>query len=142
MKLFLDTEFNGFGGEIISLALVPEDDGDEFYEVCGCSAPIEPWVAAHVVPILNRTPISFNLFRQGFHNFVRQYDNPEVICDWHADAVHFCEMLAGDDYGTSLDFACRVTILKTPPGQPVSALPHNALEDARALKRWFFETTP
>ena len=32
MKLFLDTEFNGFQGELLSMALVPEyRNGQEFY---------------------------------------------------------------------------------------------------------------
>ncbi len=31
MRYFLDTEYNGFGGALLSLALVPEDGGEEFY---------------------------------------------------------------------------------------------------------------
>src|SRR3546814_17164199 len=31
MRYFLDTEFNGFGGELIRLALVPEHGDQEFY---------------------------------------------------------------------------------------------------------------
>ena len=43
VRYFLDVEFNGFGGEVISLALVPEDrDAAEFYEVLGCADPV-PW---------------------------------------------------------------------------------------------------
>ena len=30
MRYFLDTEYNGVGGALLSLALVP-DDGDELY---------------------------------------------------------------------------------------------------------------
>ena len=33
INLFLDCEFNGFNGELISMALVSEH-GDEFYEAC------------------------------------------------------------------------------------------------------------
>lgn len=36
MKLFLDCEFNGFGGELISMALVDENER-YFYEVGGVS---------------------------------------------------------------------------------------------------------
>ena len=36
MKLFLDCEFNGFGGELISMALVDENER-YFYEVRGGS---------------------------------------------------------------------------------------------------------
>ena len=144
MKLYLDTEFNGFGGDLISMALVGEtfphslagSVTSEFYHAVLCKAPIDPWVQEHVMPHLNAVPLMPYLFRAEFHDFIKRFANPEIICDWHADAEHFCRMLAGPDYGTSLDFACRITILNTPPGQPVSEIPHNAMEDARALKRW------
>jgi hypothetical protein len=33
MRFFLDTEFNGFGGKLMSLALVPENNSKpEFYK--------------------------------------------------------------------------------------------------------------
>lgn len=32
MKLFIDCEFNEFGGDLLSMAIVSEN-GDEFYEV-------------------------------------------------------------------------------------------------------------
>ena len=141
MRLFLDTEFNGFGGELISIALVPEDDSNEFYCVCRLRNTVDVWVSQHVIPMLgDAIPHSIKDARTYFHHFITQFSNPDLVCDWHADAEHFCRMLAGPDYGSSLDFACRITILRTPPGQPVSKVPHNALEDARALKRWFLST--
>ena len=57
MRYFLDTEYNGFGGALMSLALVPEDDAqEEFYTVLSPPARIEPWVERHVVPYLNTVP--------------------------------------------------------------------------------------
>lgn len=56
MKLFLDCEFNGFGGELISMALVDEQ-GKYFYEVLPCPQPI-PWVQENVMPKLNQAAIS------------------------------------------------------------------------------------
>ncbi len=136
-KLYLDTEFNGHGGSLISMALV-SPARLSFYEVTpiGRLTDFAPWVQANVIPVLNRDPVSVVDFRNLFHVFITQFDNPEIICDWHADAEHFCRMLAGPDYGSSLDFPCRITILKTPPGQPVSRIPHNALADAQALCDW------
>ncbi len=140
MRLYLDTEFNGHGGELISMALVSEPDVvapfDSFYEVCNWRSPTDPWVSENVLPKLGKEPLMGHIFRQCFHGWIRHFDNPEIICDWHADAEHFCRMLAGPDYGSSLDFACRITILRTPTGQPVSLNPHNALADARALRDW------
>lgn len=42
MRLYLDTEFNGFGGSLISAALV-STGGHEWYEVLPCSHP-NAWV--------------------------------------------------------------------------------------------------
>lgn len=143
MKLYLDTEFNGHGGELISMALVSAPPlAHEWYgglDPVALQAPIEPWVKEHVIPVISGGGIHcFHKasLREVFHAWISKFTNPEIICDWHADAAHFCAMLEGPDFGTSLDFPCTITILKTPPGQPISAVPHNALEDARALMRW------
>ena len=43
MRYFLDTEFNGFGGDLLSLALVPEHGADEFYVTLKSDAAIVSW---------------------------------------------------------------------------------------------------
>ncbi|MEJ5976475.1 hypothetical protein WG901_07505 [Novosphingobium sp. PS1R-30] len=58
MRYFLDAEYNGFGGELISIALVPEDEATApFYAALVCAAPT-PWVAEHVLPMLDTMPVS------------------------------------------------------------------------------------
>src|SRR5580700_11055305 len=58
MRYFLDSEFNGFGGELISIALVPENpDLPPFYEAVPCAHP-SAWAAEHVMPVLRTLPIS------------------------------------------------------------------------------------
>ena len=137
-RLYLDTEFNGHGGGLISMALVEELGGREWYEVLPLSwkRDFHPWVQENVLPVLGKSEIPTADFVASFHAFIRQFDNPEIICDWSADAEHFCRLLAAPDYARSLYFACRITILKTPLGQPVSRIPHNALADAQALCVW------
>ncbi len=143
MRLYLDTEFNGHGGELISMALV-SPEGHCWYGVRESpiagyfdNDPIEPWVAENVIPKLNFPyPMTDSQFRIPLHAFLLQFDNPEIICDWNADGMLFCKWLAGESYESSLDYACRITILKTPPAQPVSDNPHNAMADAEALMRW------
>ena len=51
MRYFLDPEYNGIGGEPLSLALVP-DDGDELYLTLRNSDPPLDWVERHVVPFM------------------------------------------------------------------------------------------
>jgi hypothetical protein len=136
MRLYLDTEFNGHGGELISMALVSADGW--WYGVRKPPAVIDPWVAANVVPKLDwpNEGWSDEDFRHTFLNFLTGLPDAEIICDWHADAEHFCHWLDGPTYQQSVDWPFRITILKTPPGQPVSENPHNALADAEALMRW------
>jgi len=136
MRFYLDTEFNGHGGDLISMALVPIE-GDPFYAAREFSGPLEEWVADNVMPKLGTRLLRKELFRAVFHAWATLNKDPEIICDWHADAEHFCRMLAGPDFGSSLDFGCTIKIIKTPPGEPVSETPHNALADARALMQWY-----
>ena len=55
MRYFLDTEYNGVGGELLSLALVP-DDGDELYLTLRHSDSLVQWVERHVGPYLDSVP--------------------------------------------------------------------------------------
>ena len=50
MRYFLDTEYDGFGGALLSIALVPEDGGEEFYAVIEHDGVRSEWVARHVIP--------------------------------------------------------------------------------------------
>src|SRR5574343_1488800 len=54
VRMWIDTEFNEYRGELISLALVSED-GREWYGVRFCDAP-GWWVREHVMPHLNQEP--------------------------------------------------------------------------------------
>src|SRR5882762_8527398 len=49
-RYFLDTEFNEFGGSLISLALVGAD-GRELYVSTPCKKP-SAWVKKNVIPII------------------------------------------------------------------------------------------
>lgn len=133
---YLDTEYNGFGGELISLALVSSDTPLYFYAAQDADMPLAPWVEQNVMPVLNTPPLRARFFKQKFQEFVQQFPNPKIICDWNEDAIHFCSLLHGVDYGSSLDFAFELVILKVPNGSYESETPHNALADARALMKW------
>ena len=67
MRIYIDTEFNEFKGELISMALVAED-GEEFYEVLHCANP-KGWVAEHVMPFLEKEPVNWMCFKPNFNSF-------------------------------------------------------------------------
>lgn len=130
MNIYIDCEFNEFRGELISMALVAED-GREFYQVLPCENP-GPWVAEHVMPILGRAPVSREAFQAGLCCYLSLFSTVHVIADWPEDIAHFCEsLITGPGYrmGTPpLTMEVRRDL------DAVSALPHNALEDARAIR--------
>jgi len=131
MRLFIDCEFDGGGGDLISLALVAED-GREFYEVLPCHGPT-PWVAKNVMPILGKEPISLLDLQSRLHVFLAQFDAVEIVADHPADIHYFCEALILDTMGTWIPTP-PLTLRIEPHVNYESAIPHNALEDARAIK--------
>lgn len=93
MRLWLDTEFNGYQGELISIALVDEP-GNAWYAVLPFSREtIVPWVAEHVVPALLELP-KFSRW-QAQHDmaaFLAGYDHIHIIADWPEDIQYFWEL--------------------------------------------------
>ena len=91
MDIFIDTEFNGFFGELISLGCVSADD-IEFYECLACHNP-QPWVSQHVMPVLNRQPVSTAVFSAKLCEYLDQFTEIRIIADWPEDLLHFCRLL-------------------------------------------------
>lgn len=142
MTLFLDTEFNGFGGELISIALV-SDDGrkdDAFYAVRAIPKRPTPWVSENVLPVLCAKPIADSLLQRKLLDYLYHHTAETIVADWHEDLIHLLRLLE-----TSRGHAYRpdITLRLVRPTEPIeSEVPHNALHDAHALKRWFLARAP
>ena len=134
VKLYIDTEFNEYKGALISLALVAED-GREWYGVRFCDDP-GWWVGEHVMPHLNQLPQRDTFLRDELSVFLLQFDSVHIVSDWPGDIAHFCNFLEyrpGERIGPdTMTFEVRRDL---PDTATTSAIPHNALEDARALAR-------
>ena len=142
VRYFLDTEFNGFGGALLSLALVPED-GQEFYVTLACSDPICTWVERNVMPYLDSVPVGLlspRLSRREAADALSAYlasdPAPELVADWPEDLTQFCSLLMT---GPGLMVPVPPLTFRLMPLQHFSpaansAVPHNALHDARALR--------
>ena len=142
MRYFLDTEFNGFGGSLLSLALVP-DDGPEFYVTLGASEPCLPWVEQNVLPYLDKVPVGLVSPRLNRHEAavaLSQYlavdPGPEIVADWPEDIVQFCALLmTGPGQMVPVPpITFRLVPLFGFSTAANSEVPHNALHDARALR--------
>jgi hypothetical protein len=142
MRYFLDTEYNGIRGALLSLALVP-DDGEELYLTFQSDEPIVEWVQRHVVPYLDMVPEQLSCPRlskpdavHALELYLRHDDNPLIFADWPEDIAHFCNfMITGP--GDMVDVR-HVTFELLPMTNfstaATSKVPHNALHDARALR--------
>ena len=135
MNVFLDAEFNGFGGALISLGLVCED-GREWYEVAETPPEPHPFVAQHVLPLLGKEPIGREPFSASLAAFLVDVSQPVIIADWPDDIGCLCEGLG--QFGSGMRFRLGCTFVLLPQQPPcASQTTHNALSDAHALRLWY-----
>jgi hypothetical protein len=142
VKLFLDTEFNSFGGCLISIGLVSEDLEYKHYNEVTIpdGTVIHPWVVVHVIPKLHGHPISMSDARNSLSNYLHRLTvgkstKFEIIADWPEDIKHFCDLICDTD-GRQLSFPFQFDLIRR--NQPLESTdPHNALNDAVALRNWY-----
>lgn len=130
-RMYIDGEWNSYRGDLLSLALVGED-GCEWYEVLEFDGKPDPWVAANVMPKLRKAPVSLELMQGSLQRFLDRYPaGVHIVADWPEDIERFCRVLVtgpGQRLGTP---PLTMEVVRI---EPVSADPHNALADARALR--------
>jgi hypothetical protein len=127
VNLWIDCEWNDFRGDLISMALVAED-GFEFYEVLHCERP-SAWVRQNVIPVLGKECVSLATFQIALQAFLARFDRVHVIADWPEDVERFCRALI---IGPGARMNTPPLTMEVRPIESQSAVPHNALEDARA----------
>ena len=144
MRYFLDTEFNGFGGELLSMAIVRED-GNSLYLRYAATAPIEPWVAENVMPIMEAqsVPTLAVTQKEGAHAiaaFLTGDAEPQIITDWPDDVKYLCQaVITGPgEMAAIAGFTCRVVRVAAYPTTLPGAVQHNAWWDAMALRHLYF----
>jgi hypothetical protein len=142
MRYFLDTEYNGWGGALLSLALVP-DDGEELYLTLDWSGALDPWVEKNVIPYLDMvsdTLVSPRLTRADAARTLAYYlagdAEPLIVADWPEDIAQF-NMLLVTGAGVMVEvppLTFKFVELSGFSTAANSKVPHNALHDARALR--------
>jgi len=135
-KLFLDCEFNGFGGKLMSMALVPAGHEPEFYCEIEMTDQLDPWVAANVVPHLTQAPVTYSEFQQRLCQYLINMENILIIADWPDDIRYFCEALITGP-GERINIPSVIKFELDLSIDYVSAVPHNALHDARGIRDYF-----
>lgn len=139
----LDCEFNGFGGELLSLALSGE--AGELY-LCRteeeiAALTIHPWVAENVLPVIEvarakprRLPLTG--FGRAIQSFLANDTAPVIAADWPEDIAHFmrCLLTRPGHMVTLPDLNLRLVTGGFEPIALEGGVDHNALWDARLLR--------
>ena len=142
MRYFLDTEYNGWAGALLSLALVP-DQGEELYLTLDWDGALEPWVERNVIPYLDMVAhdlVSPRMSRSDAARAIAHYlagdPDPLIVADWPEDIALFNALLVtgpgvmAEVPGLMFQFM-PLTGFSTAANSKVA---HNALHDARALR--------
>ena len=143
-RFYIDCEFDGHNGPLLSLAMI-RDDGDSIH-IKTDAVPKDPWVIDNVMPIMQQhnaiksaTGVPVNGVGEVIRAFIGKCDCPIIIADSPVDIGRFCRSLSTSLAGewASADYpAMRFEVhnVNCYPTILVDAVQHNAWWDARALR--------
>lgn len=142
-RYFIDTEFDGHGGPLLSLAMIRED-GSSIY-IRTFEEASDPWVIANVVPAMHydwadvtmRIPI--NAVGNEILKHIGDDPQPVIIADSPVDIGRFCTALTtgrnGEWVSVEYPTICfQVHNVDCYPTDLLGAIQHNAWWDAMALR--------
>ena len=136
MRYFLDAEFNGFFGELISIALVPEDAAlAPFYEAVLCAVPTA-WAQENILPVLATKQHPRPEVAERFAQYLLDDPDPLLVADWPEDIAHAANLLVTEPGRMKPIRSIRFELVDPDifgPGTS-SDRPHNAYHDAVALR--------
>jgi len=128
----IDCEFDGFEGELLSVALYSPKK--QLYFVLDAEAK-DPWVIENVTPYYNTTErISKKAAQKLLSKFLMSFKGPiTIVADWPEDIRHFCDLLITGP-GKMLETPRILQmVINRNLGNKKSKILHNALEDAKAI---------
>jgi len=145
MRYYLDCEFDGFEGKLLTMGIA-SDDGRGLYLIYDTVA-IDPWVQKNVCPIIYDLPedpkIKFigNASARGaaaIAEFMEHDYQINIITDWPDDIKYFCQsIITGPGQMIGLpSFSMHVVRVDAYPTDLTGAIQHNAMWDALALKHY------
>jgi hypothetical protein len=148
MRYFIDCEFDGHNGPLLSLAIVPNLVSARSLYVTTDAEAKDPWVIENVVPLLDqhRADAVQNVPVNMVGHVVRGYLSgqgeawPVIIADSPVDIGRFCRVIStgADGEWASTDFARMTFEVRNVSCYPTTlkgAVQHNAWWDAMALRR-------
>lgn len=144
--LYLDCEFNGNKGHFLSMGIYDPLENKNFYEVSKIWSELikyneefggmKKWVLDNVVPVFNKLSIDELQLRTNLQSYLSSFEDVIIYADWPEDFAHLMYFLCYLSPNTNIPMKLVPSLkmeLITTPDTHKSNLPHNALEDAKAL---------
>ena len=143
MRYYIDCEFDGHNGALLSIALVT--DGRDSIHIRVNANALDAWVIGNVVPLLDQHKAIKSAWANPndvgglIRSFIGNDECPTIIADSPVDIGRFCHALStGPDGGwASADYpAMRFEVHNVDcyPTALEGAVQHNAWWDAMALR--------
>jgi len=151
VKYYIDTEFDGHNGPLISLAVIPEcKKSQNFYFLTFHSGDRikDPWVRENVDPIVMDYPKNIRAIThmardcfvgQALRSFLAGDINPHFVADSPVDIARIADIISTDEHGNwhstgyeSITF--EVQNVDCYPTTLEGAVQHNSYWDAMALR--------
>lgn len=148
MKYYIDCEFDGLGGQLLSVGIVSET-GKSLYVAMDFKAIQDDWVRENVLPILYDVPVEsidfccFGASEDKLSQLLQSYFLSDVyvhvIADWPDDIKYFCAAVITGP-GTMINVpGIKLSVKRVDAyPSPLEAIPgfkrHNAFWDAAALR--------
>lgn len=143
-RFYIDCEFDGHSGPLLSIALVREDGIGIHIEAD--VAATDPWVLANVVPLLEQhdaddcTRVASDEVGGIIRWFIGKCDHPIIVADSPVDIGRFCRAISTGPDGewASADYphmTFEVHNVDCYPTTLEGAVQHNAWWDAMALRQ-------
>lgn len=149
MRYFIDCEFDGHNGPLLSIALVPTDGPSIHIKT---TAPVrDDWVFANVLPLMDRhgaeqaASVNSNDVGGVIRAFIGSDAHPVIVADSPVDIGRFCQTISTGEDGSWAStgypqMTFEVHNVDCYPTDLPGAVQHNAWWDAMALRRKL--TTP
>ncbi len=143
MRYYVDCEFDGHNGPLLSLAMVCED-GESLYVRVDIE-PMDIWVRQNVLPLMGKHKADYsrtvypNEIGESIKWFVGADKSPVVVTDSPVDVGRFCRALStgADGEWASADYPRMMFEVHNVDCYPTTlegAVQHNAWWDAMALR--------
>jgi hypothetical protein len=142
-QFYIDCEFDGHGGPLLSIAVVTEDGLSAHFQTTAAAS--DPWVIENVMPLMGLHDadvagvMPVEQVGGALRYFIGCCERPVVIADSPVDIGRFCAAIStGDDGGWASTGYPQMTFevhnVDCYPTDLEGAVQHNAWWDAMALR--------